>query len=125
MGLLVDGRWHTEAQYAEARTGEFVRQASRFRSHITTDGSSGFKAEAGRYHLYVARACPWCHRTMIFRVLTQLQNVISMSMVEPSMLEEGWSFAEPDPLTGARHVYEIYQRADPKYSGRATVPIIW
>jgi putative glutathione S-transferase len=125
MGVLRDGRWESVATYADERSGEFVRQASRFRQRVTADGSSGFKAEPGRYHLYVAHACPWCHRTMIFRTLKQLTGVISMSAVEPLMLENGWSFREPDPLTGARHIYEIYQLAEPRYTGRATVPILW
>jgi putative glutathione S-transferase len=125
MGLLIDGAWRSEASWADLETGEFLRQASRFRNRITADGTSGYGAEAGRYHLYVAHACPWCHRTMIFRTLKCLEDVISMSTVEPAMLEHGWRFREPDPTTGSRYVYEIYQRADPRYSGRATVPVLW
>jgi putative glutathione S-transferase len=125
MGLLIDGAWRSEASWADLKTGEFLRQASRFRNRITADGASGYGAEAGRYHLYVAHACPWCHRAMIFRALKHLEDVISMSTVEPAMLESGWRFREPDPVTGARYVYEIYQRADPRYSGRATVPVLW
>ncbi len=125
MGLLIDGAWRSEASWADLKTGEFQRQASRFRNRITADGTSGYPAEAGRYHLYVAHACPWCHRTMIFRALKCLEDVISMSTVEPAMLEHGWRFREPDPITGSRYVYEIYQRADPRYSGRATVPVLW
>jgi putative glutathione S-transferase len=124
MGLLVDGLWRSEASYANA-SGEFVRWTSGFRERITPDGSSGFPAERGRYHLFIARACPWCHRTLIYRVLKRLEDVISVSYVEPLMLDHGWTFATPDPLTGARHVYEIYQRADPGFSGRATVPVLW
>jgi putative glutathione S-transferase len=124
MGLLIDGEWRTDPP-PEGGSGEFVRQASAFRNRVTADGSSGFKAAAGRYHLYVARACPWCHRTMIYRVLKKLEEIISISYVEPAMLENGWTFPEPDPLTGARYVYELYQQADPLYSGRATLPVLW
>jgi len=124
MGMLIDGEWHT-APPAQGGSGEFVRQTSTFRHQITADGSSGFKAEAGRYHLYVSRACPWCHRTMLYRVLKRLENVISISYIAPLMLEEGWTFPQPDPLTGARRIYELYQQADPLFTGRATVPILW
>ena len=125
MGLLIDGQWR-DAWYDTSKSGgAFIRQASTFRRWVTADGSSGFPAAAGRYHLYLALACPWCHRTLLFRTLKRLESVISVSFVEPLMLEHGWSFAEPDPLTGARHVYEIYQRADLHYTGRATVPILW
>jgi putative glutathione S-transferase len=124
MGLLIDGEWRS-APPATGDASEFVRQASTFRHQITADGSSGFKAEAGRYHLYVSRACPWCHRTMIYRVLKRLENIISASFVEPLMLEQGWTFFEPDPLTGAQHIYELYNQADPLFTGRATVPILW
>lgn len=125
MGLLVDGQWRDEWYDTKSSGGRFMRQDSRFRRWVTADGSSGFPAAAGRYHLFVASACPWCHRTMILRHLKSLENVISISMVEPLMLEQGWTFSTPDPLTGARHVYEIYQKAEPTYTGRATVPILW
>src|SRR6185437_1741657 len=124
MALLIDGEWREEVPQ-EGGTGEFVRAPSQLRERISADGSSGFKAAAGRYHLFVARACPWCHRTMIMRVLKRLEGVISISYVEPAMLEQGWRFARPDPLTGARFVYELYQQADPLFSGRATVPVLW
>lgn len=125
MGLLVEGLWRDAWYDTSGSAGSFVRQDSRFRRRITADGSSGVPAAGGRYHLYVAGACPWCHRTMIVRRLKQLEGVISLSAVEPLMLEHGWTFATPDPLTGARHIYEIYQQADPTYTGRATVPVLW
>lgn len=125
MGLLVDGQWHDIGYETEKTGGAFVRQPSSFRRWITADGSSGFPAAAGRYHLFLALACPWCHRTLLLRLLKRLENVISVSFVEPLMLANGWTFAEPDPLTGARYAYEIYQRADPHCSGRASVPILW
>ncbi len=124
MGLLIDGQWRDE-WYDTGRTGAFERPATVFRRWITADGSSGFPAAAGRYHLFLALACPWCHRTLLFRQLKRVQGVISVSFVEPLMLENGWTFAAPEPLTGARHAYEIYRRADPRYSGRASVPILW
>ena len=124
MGQLIDGEWREEVPQ-EGATGEFVRAPSRFRDRITAEGSSGFKAAAGRYHLFVARACPWCHRAMLMRVLKRLEGAISISYVEPAMLEQGWRFSRPDPLTGARFVYELYQQADPLFSGRATVPVLW
>jgi len=124
MGLLIDGEWRDEVPKAGG-TGEFVGATSQFRDRITADGSSGFKAAAGRYHLFVARACPWCHRTMIMRVLKRLEGIVSISYVEPAMLEQGLRFSLPDPLTGARFVYELYQQADPLFSGRATVPVLW
>lgn len=124
MGQLVDGEWHAGQVFASA-SGEFIRQRSRFRHRITADGSSGFGPEPGRYHLYVARACPWCHRTLIYRALKRLGPIVSVGYVEPLMLDEGWTFGEPDPLTGVRRIYELYQRAEPHYTGRATVPVLW
>ena len=125
MGLLVDGQWRDEWYDTKKSGGAFERPESAFRHWITADGSSGFPAARGRYHLYLSLACPWCHRTLLFRALKRLQDVISVGFVEPLMLENGWSFAEPDPLTGARFAYEIYQRADPRANGRARVPILW
>lgn len=126
MGLLVDGVWHDRWYDTASTGGRFVRADSRFRNQVTADGSSGFKAEAGRYHLYVSYACPWAHRTLIFRVLKGLEAAISVSVVEPLMLEHGWTFAEgADALHGARFLHEIYTRADPHYSGRVTVPVLW
>lgn len=125
MGLLVGGQWRDEWYDTSKSGGAFERPASTFRHWITADGSSGFPAARGRYHLYLSLACPWCHRTLLFRLLKRLENVISVSFVEPLMLENGWTFATPDPLTGARYAYEIYQRADPRANGRASVPILW
>jgi putative glutathione S-transferase len=125
MGLLVNGEWRDTWYETQKTSGAFERPGSTFRRWITADGSSGFPAAAGRYHLYLALACPWCHRTLLFRLLKRLQDVISVSFVEPLMLENGWTFATPDPLTGARFVYEIYRRADRHFTGRATVPILW
>jgi glutathionyl-hydroquinone reductase len=101
MGLLIDGRWHDQWYDTKSTGGAFKRQESAFRNWITADGSSGFKAEPGRYHLYVSLACPWAHRTLIFRKLKKLEDVISVSVVEPLMLENGWELAPgADPVNG-------------------------
>lgn len=136
MGQLVEGRWSNE-WYDTSRTGgRFVRAESPFRNWLTADGSAGpsgkggFKAEPGRYHLYVSYACPWAHRTLIFRVLKELEDLVSVSVVSPRMPDEtGWTFKDwgstGDPLYGSEHLYQIYQRAEPQYSGRVTVPVLW
>lgn len=125
MGTLIDGDWQNDSAITERKSGSFVRQTSRFRRRVTADGGSGFQAAAGRYHLYVANACPWSHRAILFRTLKRLEGVISLSTVDPLMRDQGWSFHDPDPVTGARHMYDIYRRADPHYTGRATVPMLW
>jgi putative glutathione S-transferase len=125
MGVLVNGEWRDDWYDTAKSGGAFERPTTQFRRWVTADGSSGFPAAAGRYHLYLALACPWCHRTLLFRLLKRLEGVISVSFVEPLMLENGWTFATPDPLTGARYAYEIYRAADPRYTGRASVPILW
>ncbi|MGH6989110.1 MAG: glutathione S-transferase family protein [Stellaceae bacterium] len=125
MGLLVDGKWVDRWYDTSKSGGAFERGATQFRRFVTADGSSDFKSAAGRYHLVLAMACPWCHRVLLMRALKRLEASVSVSFVEPLMLEEGWVFAAPDPLTGARHAYDIYMKADPRYSGRVTVPILW
>ena len=124
MGRLVDGKW-TDNDESYRQGGAFVRPATAFRSLINADGSSQYPAEAGRYHLYVALPCPWCHRTMIFHALKRLEGVVSISMVDPLMLEGGWRFKQPDPITGAQFVHELYTLADPHYTGRVSVPVLW
>lgn len=136
MGLLVDGTWH-DAWYDTSKTGgRFERSKSQFRDFVTRDGAPaegrtrGFKAEPGRYHLYVSYACPWAHRTLIFRKLKKLKNVISFSVVHHFMGENGWTFlkedgATGDDLYGLDYLHQIYTRADPQYSGRVTVPVLW
>jgi putative glutathione S-transferase len=131
--MLVNGKWSANWQPVQAKDdkGGFVRQTSSFRNWVTPDGSAGptgaagFRAEAGRYHLYVALICPWASRTLIGRTLKGLEKVISVSVVEPELTDEGWRFASPDPLSGATYMHEIYTRADPQISGRATVPVLW
>ena len=136
MGILVDGKWHDAWYDTEASKGRFVRSEAQFRNWITADGSAGpsgkagFKAEPGRYHLYISRACPWAHRTMIFRKLKGLEDMIPISAVNSYMGAEGWTFEPgpgviPDPINHAQRIYEVYLAADPHYSGRATVPIVW
>jgi len=124
MGMLVDGKW-TENEEAYRRGGAFVRAAAAFRAFVSNDSGSPFPAEAGRYHLYVANPCPWCHRTLIFRALKNLEDVVSLGVVDPLMLEGGWKFKEPDPITGANFVHELYAKADPNYTGRVSVPVLW
>ena len=136
MGLLVDGQWQDKWYDTDANGGSFKREDAGFRNWITADGSagptgvSGFKAEADRYHLYVSLACPWAHRTLIYRKLKGLEDMIPISVVHPFMGENGWTFAEgegviPDPLMNADYAYELYVAAKPDYTGRVTVPILW
>ncbi len=136
MGLLIDGVWHDQWYDTKSTGGKFVRQELAFRNWITPDGApgptgvGGYKAEPGRYHLYVSLACPWAHRTLIFRKLKGLEGMISVSVVHWLMLENGWTFDDgpgviPDPIFGARYLYEIYARAEPRYTGRVTVPMLW
>ncbi|MFI4986870.1 MAG: glutathione S-transferase family protein [Alphaproteobacteria bacterium] len=130
MGLLIDGVWHDKVPDARTADGRFVRKESRFRNWVTADGSSGFKAAPGRYHLYVSLACPWAHRTLIVRALKGLEAVVSLSIVDPLMAGEGWAFSDhpgavPDRVNGKRFLHEVYTLADPRYSGRVTVPVLW
>jgi len=129
MGLMVDGKWTTE-WYQPDSEGRFKRPETQFRNRVTADGSSGFKAEAGRYHLYVSHACPWAHRTIIMRKLKKLEDAISVSVVDHFMGDDGWAFSDnpgtiPDNVNHKNFLREIYQLADPNYSGRVTVPVLW
>lgn len=136
MGLLVDGEWRDQWYDTKATGGRFKRDISRFRNWVTADGragptgASGFAAEPGRYHLYVSFACPWAHRTLIFRKLKGLDDMISLSVVHWYMAENGWTFAEgdgvvADPIHDADYMYQVYQAADSSYTGRVTVPVLW
>ncbi|WP_404368334.1 glutathione S-transferase family protein [Marinobacter sp.] len=136
MGLLVDGKWQDEWYDTDRTGGKFKRESARFRNWVTPDGAAGssgrggFRAESGRYHLYVSMACPWAHRTLIFRKLKGLDAHISVSVVHPDMLENGWEFREDDPehhdyVNSARYLHQIYTRVDPEYTGRVTVPVLW
>ncbi|MEW6298255.1 MAG: glutathione S-transferase family protein [Thermodesulfobacteriota bacterium] len=130
MGLLVNGVWHSEEPPLVQADGRYVRAESQFRHWVTADGSSGFPAEPGRYHLYIAVGCPWAHRTWIFRKLKRLEDIISMSIVAPRRTAHGWVFDPDDPryqdtLLGTRYLHEIYTLARPDYTGRVTVPVLW
>ena len=137
MGQLVDGVWHDVWYDTKSTGGKFVRSTAKFRNWITADGApgpsgeGGFAAETGRYHLYVSYACPWAHRTLIFRQLKDLTDHITISAVHPDMLSDGWTFetdndgATGDTLYGLPFARDIYLKADPKISGRVTVPILW
>ncbi len=137
MGLLVNGEWQDKGYDTDKTGGKFVRSTSAFRNWITADGSAGpsgedgFKAESGRYHLYVSYACPWAHRALVFRAIKGLEDHIGVSVVHPDMLGDGWTFdsdfdgATGDRLYGLPFARDIYLRADPKVSGRVTVPILW
>jgi glutathionyl-hydroquinone reductase len=129
LGMLVEGEWKTERQQ-EDEEGRFVRPETSFRDFVTADGSSGFEAEEGRYHLYISWACPWAHRTAIMRKLKGLEDVVSLSATHPVMGEEGWAFSDafgaiPDFVNGASYLHEIYTEAEPNYTGRVTTPVLW
>lgn len=130
--MLVNGKWSTEWHPVQAtdKQGGFVRQTSSFRHWITPDGDSGFAAEPDRYHLYVALICPWASRALIARKLKGLEHLISVSVVEPQLYDQGWRFgdfpgADRDTLNQAEYLHELYTRADARYTGRATVPVLW
>ena len=136
MGLLVKGEWHDKWYDTESSDGAFQRETAQLRNWITADGEagpsgkSGFKAEKGRYHLYVSLACPWAHRTLIFRKLKALEDYIDVSVVSPDMLENGWTFDKAtgspgDQLFGVNYMHQIYTMNKVDYSGRVTVPVLW
>ena len=136
MGLLQDGQWVDQWYDTKSSGGRFVRKAPQFRHWVTADGSAGpsgkpgFKAEPGRYHLYVSLACPWAHRALIFRALKGLESMISVSVVHWYMADNGWTFdagdgVVPDTVNGVNYMYQVYTSALPDYSGRVTVPVLW
>lgn len=136
MGLLVDGKWHDQWYNTQASEGHFERESAQLRNWITANGeegpsgSIGYKAESGRYHLYVSLACPWAHRTLIFRKLKKLEAHITVSVVSPDMLSQGWTFKKNEGSTGddlfeAEYMHQIYTRHKSNYSGRVTVPVLW
>ena len=136
MGLLQEGKWVDKWYDTKSSGGRYIRKESHFRNWVTADGTpgpegeGGFAAEPGRYHLYVSLACPWAHRTLIFRALKGLEDMIDVSIVHWYMGKDGWTFKEgdgstPDPLHNADFLHQVYTAADPHYSGRVTVPVLW
>jgi putative glutathione S-transferase len=127
--MLVEGEWRVEERRGDEE-GRFVRSGTIFRDFVTADDSSGLRAEAGRYHLYISWACPWAHRTAILRKLKGLEDVVGLATVGSFMGDDGWAFYDepgvvPDTVNGARYLREVYQRADPSYTGRVTTPVLW
>jgi putative glutathione S-transferase len=134
MGVLIEGAWREEELPQEtSAAGEFKRVESAFRDRITADGSSGYKAEAGRYHLYVAWNCPWAHRVLIYLAVKKLEHAVSVAHAIPGLRENGWTFEDnpkfpdctPDRVNGFRFLYQAYQAANPRYTGKVTVPTLW
>ncbi len=130
MGLLVEGKWQDKWYDTKSTGGRFVRKESQFRDWVSADGSSGFKTEPDRYHLYVSLACPWAHRTLILRKIKNLEDTISLSIVDPLMEEEGWEFSGysgsiEDSVNGSQYLHQVYTAAKPDYTGRVTVPVLW
>ena len=134
MGVLIDGKWTDgELPQETSQAGQFKRVDSVFRDRITADGSSGFKAEPGRYHLYVAHGCPWAHRTLIYRAVKKLEGLISVAYSIPGLKQNGWTFERdprypdciPDEVNGFHYLYEAYVASNPAYTGKVTVPTLW
>jgi glutathionyl-hydroquinone reductase len=134
MGVLVEGRWREDDLPQEiAASGEFRRIESRFRDRISADGATGFRAEPGRYHLYLAHSCPWAHRVLIFLVLKKLEHAISTAFALPGRRDEGWTYeadahfpdCTPDAVNGFRFLHQAYSASDPHYTGKVTVPTLW
>jgi putative glutathione S-transferase len=130
MGMMIDGKWEENATGINVKDGQFLRKDSIFRRWVTADGSSGFKAEPGRYHLYVAHNCPWAHRTLLFRALKGLEDAITVSIAIPNDRAEGWIFGEypgaiPDTVNGFTHLHQAYTASKPDYTGSITVPVLW
>ena len=130
MGMLVDGDWKDVTFDTSSTGGRFERRASAFREAVSSEVGARFAPAMGRYHLYVSLACPWAHRALVVRALKGLEAALPISVVDPLMLERGWVFSDgpgciPDPVFGASYLYEIYQRAHPRFTGRVTVPVLF
>nr|WP_227819491.1 glutathione S-transferase family protein [Mariprofundus micogutta] len=125
--MMIDGIWETDDGKWASKDGKFHRAASKFHCQFGPDeaGDVRFSAEKDRYHLYVSLACPWAHRALIFRKLKSLEKLIPVTVVDAHMLDQGWQFSEPEPLYGFTHAHQLYHKADPHYTGRVTVPILW
>lgn len=125
MGKLIEGKWHDIWYETKENNGNFVREDAGFRHFIEDKSSAQFQPESNRYHLYISLACPWAHRTLIFRTLKNLESHIEVTIVSPDMMENGWIFEQPEPLYSATCLHQIYTRAKPNYTGRVTVPVLW
>jgi len=130
MGMLIEGVWHDVQRDTKSTGGHFVRAETPFRDWVSADAGAAYPAEVGRYHLYVALACPWAHRTLIFRKLKRLESVISVSIVDSLMLEHGWEFTgapgtTDDAVNGCRYLHQVYAKARPNFTGRVSVPVLW
>ncbi|CAM4016324.1 Glutathionyl-hydroquinone reductase YqjG [Vibrio aerogenes CECT 7868] len=125
MGKLIEGVWHDVWYDTKSNGGKFIRENAVFRQWISEEDGALFTPEPDRYHLYISLACPWAHRTLIFRHLKQLQPYVDVTIVCPDMLSEGWTFGIPEPLFGYTHLHQLYTRAQSDYTGRVTVPILW
>jgi glutathionyl-hydroquinone reductase len=129
LGQLVNGKWTTDWTEQD-QSGQFQRMSTQFHHWITTDGASGFKAEAGRYHLYISLGCPWAHRTALLWKLKGLEKIVGLSIVDPVISEQGWQFSDylgciSDPVNQAEYLWQIYVKSNPTYTGRVTVPVLW
>jgi putative glutathione S-transferase len=128
MGLLVNGKWHDQWYDTSSNGGEFIREDAQFRNRLSQNPNDTFYAESGRYHLFVSMACPWAHRTLIFRELKALTEHIGVTVVDPKMLEHGWEFSNisrDNPISELNYLHQLYTTAEPNYSGRVTVPVLW
>ncbi|MDW6093258.1 glutathione S-transferase family protein [Vibrio rhizosphaerae] len=125
MGKLIEGTWHDVWYDTKSQQGRFVREDAGFRDWVRNEPDAPFQPESGRYHLYVSLACPWAHRTLIFRQLKALNEHIDVTIVCPDMMSEGWTFGMPEPLFGHTRLYQVYTHAKPDYTGRVTVPVLW
>lgn len=124
MGALIDGRWTTKLD--EIKSGSYERKPTSFRHQVSNKSGAKYPAEPGRYHLYVSLACPWASRTLMVRKLKKLEDVVSVTVVHPDMMEDGWTFGDrPEPINGFRFLHEVYVAASPTYSGHVTVPVLW
>ena len=130
MGMVIDGTWQADDGAVLRQDGKFVRKPTSFHNWIKADGSTDWTPDPGRYHLYISLACPWAHRTLIFRKLKGLEDIISLSVVDHFMANNGWEFGDspgciPDPVHNAAYMHQVYTAADPNYTGRVTVPVLW
>ncbi len=125
MGKLIEGVWYDTWYNTQESKGRFVREDAGFRQWVRADKRTKFNAESGRYHLYVSLACPWAHRTLIYRKLKGLEPHIAVTVVDPEMMGQGWEISKKEPLFGFQYLYQLYVQCEPQYTGRVTVPVLW